>query len=214
QVILSVVRADLTKGVLQMLQAFEQLLEENPELFGGITLIDVCVPAAREMTIYRELERQIDECVGRINGRFGRLGYVPVQFLFQALPFEELVGLYAIADVMWITPLRDGLNLVAKEYVATRFKLAGHGVLVLSEFTGAAAELHGAILTNPHDRRNLVDAVLRALRLDEREARNLMTTLYNIVEYNDVDSWAQEFMQAARAVGVPTPPVRALPATA
>jgi len=206
QVILSVERLDFTKGVLQKLQAYEQLLDENPDLVGRITLIDVCVPAAREMTIYQELERQIDECVGRINGRFGKLGYTPVQFLFQPMPFEELVGLYAIADVMWITPLRDGLNLVAKEYVATRFKTAGHGVLVLSEFTGAAAELHGAILTNPHDQRNLVDAVLRALKLDEREARNLMTTLYNIIEYNDVDSWAQEFMEAARGACLPRQP--------
>ncbi len=197
QVILSVERLDFTKGVLEKLQAFELLLEENPDLVGHITLIDVCVPAAREMRIYDELARQIDECVGRINGCFGRIGYVPVQFLFQAQPFDELVALYAIADVMWITPLRDGLNLVAKEYVASRYKVDDKGILVLSEFTGAAAELHGAILTNPHDRRNLVDAVLSAINMDVREARHRMTTLYNIIEYNDVDSWAQEFMEAA-----------------
>jgi len=209
QVILSVERLDFTKGVLEKLHAFELLLEENPDLIGRITLVDVCVPAAREMRIYRELQSQIDESVGHINGRFGKLGYVPVQFLFQPQPFEELVGLYATADVMWITPLRDGLNLVAKEYVAARFKTVGEGVLVLSEFTGAAAELHGAILTNPHDPRSLVNSVLQGIRMDEREKRQRLTTLYNIIEYNDVDSWAQEFMEAA---SMPAPKPEPAPA--
>ncbi len=151
RLILAVERLDYTKGVLEKLKAYEVLLAENPELHGKVTLASICVPAAREMTVYDELQTQIEQAVGRINGRFARIGWTPVQFFFRSLPFDEVVAWYAMADVMWITPLRDGLNLVAKEFVATQGLLAGSGVLVLSEFAGAAAELKGAVLTNPHD---------------------------------------------------------------
>lgn len=143
KLILSVERLDYTKGILEKLNAYERLLADNPELIGKVTLVTVCVPAAKEMTIYDELQTQIEQAVGRINGRFARIGWTPLQFFFRSLPFEEVSAWYAMADVMWITPLRDGLNLVAKEFVAAQGLLDGRGVLVLSEFAGAAAELKG-----------------------------------------------------------------------
>ena len=151
KLVLSVERLDYTKGIPAKLQAFESMLEEHPELHGKVTLVTVCVPAAKEMTVYNELQSEIEQAVGRINGRYAQVGWTPVQFFFRTVPFDELVAYYSMADVMWITPLRDGLNLVAKEYVVTQGKTGGNGVLALSEFAGAAAEVKGAVLCNPHD---------------------------------------------------------------
>ncbi len=205
RLILAVERLDYTKGVLEKLLAYEQLLDNHPELQGNVTLASICVPAAREMTIYDELQGQIEQAVGRINGRFARIGWTPVQFFFRSLPFEEVVAWYARADIMWITPLRDGLNLVAKEFVATQGLLEdGHGVLVLSEFTGAAAELKGAVLTNPHDRTDLVQACYQALNMDPQEARARLRELFDIVTYNDIRRWGDEFLAAVTCSG-PSP---------
>src|SRR5690606_26909793 len=130
QLILSVERLDYTKGTLEKLVAFERLLEHNPSLQTKMTLIAICVPAAQEMKIYRDLQSQIERAVGRINGRYSRVGWTPVQFFFRAVPFEELVAYYAVADLMLDTPLRDGLNLVAKEYVAAQGITGSSGALV------------------------------------------------------------------------------------
>ncbi|WP_459615889.1 glucosylglycerol-phosphate synthase [Bordetella sp. 2513F-2] len=196
RIILSVERLDYTKGTLEKLQAFERMLEENPELQGKVSLVCVCVPAAREMTIYDDLQLQIEQVVGRINGRYSRVGWTPLHFYFRPLPFEEVVAWYAMADVMWITPLRDGLNLVAKEYVAVQGIVGGRGVLVLSEFAGAAAELKGALLTNPHDRDDLVRTCYLALNLSADEARARVRELFDIVSGHDVHRWGQEFLAA------------------
>ena len=196
RVILSVERLDFTKGILEKLLAYERLLQHHPELLGKVTLITVCVPAASEMTIYAELQTQIEQAVGRINGQFARVGWSPVQFFFRGFPFEELVAYYAMADVMWITPLRDGLNLVAKEYAATQGMTDGSGVLVLSEFAGAAAGLRGAVLANPHDPEELVNTCYLALNMGRSEARRRLRELYEVVRYNDIDHWGQEFLQA------------------
>lgn len=199
--ILSVERLDYTKGTLEKLVAFEKLLAERPELLGKVSLITVCVPAAKEMTIYETLRTEIEQAVGRINGRFSRVGWTPVQFFFRPLPFEEVVAYYAMADVMWITPLRDGLNLVAKEYVAVQGIRQGRGVLVLSEFAGAAAELHGAILTNPHDPCDMVEKCYYALNMHRGEAEGRLREQFDIVCHNDIARWGQEFLEAAQAVG-------------
>ncbi|MFC3606526.1 glucosylglycerol-phosphate synthase [Stutzerimonas tarimensis] len=196
RLILAVERLDYTKGVLEKLNAYEQLLANNPELIGKVTLASVCVPAAKEMTVYDELLAQIEQAVGRINGRFARIGWTPVQFFFRSLPFEEVVGWYAMADVMWITPLRDGLNLVAKEFVATQGMLDGDGVLVLSEFAGAAAELKGAVLTNPHDTADLVSSCYMALNMHKTEAKTRLRELFGITAYNDIRRWGDEFLAA------------------
>ncbi|NMG44291.1 glucosylglycerol-phosphate synthase [Aromatoleum toluvorans] len=196
RMILSVERLDYTKGTLEKLIAFERLLDEHPELQGEVSLLAVCVPAAKEMTIYDGLQTQIEQAVGRLNGRFSRVGWTPVQFFFRALPFDEVVAWYATADVMWITPLRDGLNLVSKEYVATQGILDGRGVLVLSEFAGAAAELHGAVLTNPHDGADLAAQLHHAITMDPAEAATRLRELFSIVEHNDIRRWGRDFLAA------------------
>ncbi|MYM65062.1 glucosylglycerol-phosphate synthase [Pseudomaricurvus sp. HS19] len=201
RVILSVERLDYTKGILPKLEAFELLLSRHPELIGEVTLVTICVPAAKEMSVYDELQTNIERTVGRINGRFARVGWTPVQFFFRAFPFEELVAYYAVADLMWITPLRDGLNLVAKEFVATQGLTGGNGVLVLSEFAGAAAELRGALLTNPHDPHDLVNTCFQALSMDYDEAKGRLREAFDVVRRYDIDSWGQEFLQMVEAFG-------------
>jgi glucosylglycerol-phosphate synthase len=198
--ILSVERLDYTKGTLEKLMAFEKMLEQYPEIRQKVTLITVCVPAASEMTIYRELQTQIEQAVGRINGRFSCVGWTPVQFFFRAIPFDELIAYYAVADVMWITPLRDGLNLVSKEYVATQGLIQGSGALVLSEFAGAAAELHGAILTNPHDINDLREKCYFAINIHRAEAESRLRELFDIVQHNDIRRWGEEFLASVNDV--------------
>ncbi|WP_022962194.1 glucosylglycerol-phosphate synthase [Halopseudomonas pelagia] len=198
RVVLSVERLDYTKGILAKLLAFEALLDAHPELIGKVSLLTICVPAAREMTIYETLLSQIEQAVGRINGRFSRVGWSPIQFFYRAFPFRDLIAYYLMADVMWITPLRDGLNLVAKEYVATQGLCKGRGVLVLSEFAGAAAELHGALLTNPHDPHDLRDTLYLGLTLGKAEREARVREMFGVVQYNDIKRWGDEFLQAVR----------------
>ncbi|MGE8501595.1 MAG: glucosylglycerol-phosphate synthase [Pseudomonas sp.] len=205
KLILSVERLDYTKGILEKLNAYERLLADNPELLGKVTLVTVCVPAAKEMTVYNELQSQIEQAVGRINGRFARIGWTPLQFFFRSLPFEEVSAWYAMADVMWITPLRDGLNLVAKEFVAAQGLLDGRGVLVLSEFAGAAAELKGALLTNPHDPADLAQTCYLALNLPKSEAQARLRELFDIVCYNDIRRWGEDFLAGVQIQEVPEP---------
>jgi trehalose-6-phosphate synthase len=204
KLILSVERLDYTKGTLERLLAYEKMLEDYPELHRKITHVCVCVPAASEMTVYDELKVQIEQIAGRINGRWAQVGWTPLQFFFRSLPFDEVVSYYAMADVMWITALRDGLNLVAKEYLATQGLTSGRGALVLSEFAGAAAELKGAVLTNPHDPADLVSACYTALNMGRAEAEARLRTLFDIIQYHDLQRWGDEFMAA-----VHLPPPRA-----
>lgn len=198
RVVLSVERLDYTKGILAKLLAFEALLDAHPELIGKVSLLTICVPAAREMTIYETLLSQIEQAVGRINGRFSRVGWTPVQFFYRAFPFRDLIAYYLMADVMWITPLRDGLNLVAKEYVATQGLCEGRGVLVLSEFAGAAAELHGALLTNPHDPHDMRDTLYLGLTLGRAEREARVREMFGVVQHNDIKRWGDEFLQAVK----------------
>ncbi|MDE2427670.1 MAG: glucosylglycerol-phosphate synthase [Burkholderiales bacterium] len=198
KLVLSIERLDYGKGILEKLLAFENLLEQESDLHGNVTLLMVCVPAAKEMTIYRSLQTQIDQAVGRINGRFSRLEWTPVRFFARALPFEEVVAHYAAADVMWITPLRDGLNLVAKEFIAAQGVHGGNGVLVLSEFAGAAAELKGALLTNPHDPVDLVNTLKLALSMTVEEREGRQRGLFEIVSHYDLARWGRDFLEAVR----------------
>jgi glucosylglycerol-phosphate synthase len=199
RLVLSVERLDYTKGTLEKIRAFGDLLERNPQLRGKVSLVVVCVPAAKEMTVYDELQLQIEQAVGRVNGQYAEVGWSPIRFFFRPLPFEEVVAWYAQADVMWITPLRDGLNLVCKEYVATQQQSGGRGVLVLSEFAGAAAELHGALLTNPHDPADLRERLRQALEMDPVERESRLRGLNEIVCHNDVERWGREFLEAVAA---------------
>ena len=199
KLVLSIERLDYTKGTLEKLGAFGQLLESRVELLGKVSLLVISVPAAREITVYSQLQTQIEQAVGRINGRYARLDWTPIRYFARALPYEEVIAHLAAADIMWITPLRDGLNLVAKEFVATQGLQGGKGVLVLSEFAGAAAELKGAVLTNPHDPADLSAALNLALSMSDEEAEGRLRQLYEIVSYHDVEQWAQDFLRAIAA---------------
>jgi glucosylglycerol-phosphate synthase len=196
KMVLSIERLDYGKGILEKLAAFESLLEADSDLLGKVTLVLVCVPAAKEMNVYRTLQVQIEQAVGRINGRHSRLDWTPVRFFSRSLAFEDVVSHYAAADVMWVTPLRDGMNLVAKEFVATHGLSDGDGVLLLSEFAGAAAELQGALLTNPHDARGMVESLRQALLMSREERIDRLRMMFGIVSRFDLARWGRDFLAA------------------
>ncbi|HSH46766.1 MAG TPA: glucosylglycerol-phosphate synthase [Longimicrobiales bacterium] len=194
--ILSIERLDYVKGPLEKLQAFEKLLDDHPELHGEITLLTVSTPPAPGMRVYRSTRERVDQAVGRINGRFSRVDWTPVRYFYRSLPYEEVVAHYAVTDVAWITPLRDGLNMVAKEYIAANSAMDGNGTLVLSEFAGASAELHGALLTNPYDPEQMADDLYQALMMPEKERRERMAVMHEIVDANNISYWGYEFLSA------------------
>ncbi|QYF96125.1 glucosylglycerol-phosphate synthase [Massilia sp. PAMC28688] len=203
--IISIERLDYVKGSLEKLAAFEKLLEEHPEYLGKVTLINIITPAAPGMEIYESLRLEVDRIVGRINGRFCTLEWVPVRYFYRSLPFEDVIAHYAACDVAWITPLRDGLNLVAKEFIATKKALSRSGVLILSEFAGAAVDLHGAVLTNPYDTNSMIASLNKALTMGADERAYRTTRMAAIITEHDVARWASDFEQAARRIPVPPP---------
>jgi len=194
--IVSIERLDYVKGSLEKLQAYERMLEQHPELLGKVTLLNIITPAASGMEIYDSLREELDRIVGRINGRFSTLDWVPVRYFYRSLPFEEVVAHYAACGIAWITPLRDGLNLVAKEYVATRHAAGRPGVLVLSEFAGAAVELHGALLVNPYDANAMSATLYQALTMGADEIAYRAGRMAMIVGEHDVARWGIDFLAA------------------
>jgi trehalose 6-phosphate synthase len=197
-VLLGVDRLDYTKGILHRLTAYGELLDEGRLEWPGSVLILVASPSRERVEQYRLLRDEIEVTVGRINGQHGELGSPPVQYLHQSYPKEEMAALYLAADVMLVTSLRDGMNLVAKEYVACRPDESG--ALVLSEFTGAADELAGAFLVNPHDIEGLKAAIVRAAAISPAEARRRMRSMRRRVRENDVAHWAASFLDALKGV--------------
>lgn len=199
--IVSIERLDYVKGSLEKLQAYERMLEQHPELLGKVSLLNIITPAASGMDIYDSLREDLDRIVGRINGRFSTLGWTPVRYFYRSLPFEEVVAHYAACDIAWITPLRDGLNLVAKEYVATRHATGRPGTLVLSEFAGAAVELHGALLVNPYDANAMSATLYHALTMGADEVAYRSGRMAAIVRDRDVARWGDDFLAALAASG-------------
>ncbi|PIL12416.1 glucosylglycerol-phosphate synthase [Puniceibacterium antarcticum] len=189
QLILSVGRTDYTKGGADQLLAFERLLQRRPDLVGNVRLLHVSVSANRNMSVYREIQEEIEQIAGRINGRFGSFTSTPVTLISRAIPFETLVAYYRAADVAWITPLADGMNLVAKEFAASRTD--GDGVLILSEFAGAAIELSSAVLTNPYSNRSMDHAIEMALEMPDEERHIRMKELRRMVAKYDTEAWAR-----------------------
>jgi len=192
-------RLDYTKGIFERLLAVERLLERYPAYRRRVRFTQVLVPSRERVAEYAELKRQIDETVGRINGRFSEPGWSPVRYLVRALPLEELAPLYRAADVALVTPLRDGMNLVAKEYVMAQAEC--DGVLILSEMAGAADELQEALVVNPFDIEAVADALHRALSMSEDERRARMSALRDRVRAHDVHAWVSGFLSAADAAG-------------
>jgi len=190
-------RLDYTKGIPRRLLAFEQLLRHHPELRERVTLIQVAVPSRTGVRAYQRFRRRVDAMIGRINGRFGSPGWTPVQYMYRSFTQAELVALYRSADVMLVTPVRDGMNLVAKEFVASR--VDGDGVLVLSEFAGAAAELAEAVQVNPFDVEDSARAYFTALTMPRHERRSRMRALRERVQACGVGRWASTFLDALQA---------------
>ncbi len=198
KLILSASRVDYTKGNEEMLLAYERLLEQQPRWHGEVELFLACVAAASGMRIYEDIQRSVEEIVGRINGRFGRIDWTPVRLSTRRTPYDEMVAWFSQADVCWITPLRDGLNLVAKEYVAARGGKTG--VLVLSEFTGTSVELEDALLTNPYSHRSMDQAISAALNMPEQEQRRRMNSMAQVVEEFTVQHWAAQQLGTLRSL--------------
>ena len=202
-IMLGVDRLDYTKGIRHRIKAFGELLHEGRLSVEDATLVQVASPSRERVETYRQLRDEIELQVGRLNGDYSTLGHQAVAYLHHGYPREEMVALYLAADVMLVTALRDGMNLVAKEYVACRFD--GDGVLLLSEFTGASDELRQAILVNPHDIEGLKDAIIEATQMPKRERARRMRALRKRVRDNDVANWSATFLKTLTGVGKITP---------
>jgi len=192
KVLLAVDRLDYTKGVPERLRAYAHLLRTTPELRERVVLIQIAVPTRERIDTYQELRTEVNRLVGEINGQLGTPGWIPVVYINRSIERSELVALYKLADVAWVGSLRDGMNLVAKEYVAC--KPRGDGVLVLSEFAGAAAEMGEALLINPYDEERTAATVNRAIAMDPQERNLRMMALHHRVVRNDVFHWGKRFL--------------------
>lgn len=194
QYVLSIERTDYTKGPIEKLKAFERFLEDYPHLRDKVSLIMVCTPAAKGMKIYEEISQDIAYHVGLINGRYGTYSWTPIHYINRMVPFEDVIAYYKAADVAWVTPLRDGLNLVAKEYVMAKHASDISGALVLSEFAGAAVELHGAFLVNPYDLNDMSKTLHKALTATNGDKKARIRRMAEIIETHDVNAWGQDFL--------------------
>jgi trehalose 6-phosphate synthase/phosphatase len=202
KLVLSVDRLDYTKGIPERLRTFRRLLQGTPGWRGRVTLVQVAVPSRERVPAYAELRREVAELVGDLNGDLGTPEWQPVVYLRRSIDRAELAALYAAADVAWVGPLRDGMNLVAKEYVACQHDR--DGVLVLSEFAGAAQELGEALRINPYDEVGTAATVLRALEMDPASRAERMAALNERVRRNDAVAWAERFIQGLRDVSAST----------
>jgi trehalose 6-phosphate synthase/phosphatase len=191
RMILSVDRLDYTKGIPQRLEAFSAFLEANPRFKRRVILVLLVVPSRTRVEQYVQLKRQVDRLVGEINGRYGTIGWMPIWYLYRSLPFHSLAALYSLADVALVTPLRDGMNLVAKEYIAS--KSDGRGVLILSETAGSAQELGEAIIINANNREEIIQALVTALEMPEQEQIERNRAMQKRLQRYTVVRWAEEF---------------------
>jgi len=194
RVVLGVDRLDYTKGIEHRLKAYRELLADGTIKVPDTVMVQVAAPSRERVEHYRMLRDKVEREVGRINGEFGRVGVPAVHYLNQSFDRPEVAALYRAADVMAVTPLRDGMNLVAKEYVAARVDAGG--TLVLSEFTGAAAELPDAYRVNPHDLDGLKDALIRALAANPAQSKGRMRAMRRHVRAHDVRAWARTYLKA------------------
>ncbi len=202
QVVLGVDRLDYTKGIVERLRAVEQLLEQRPEVRDRMVFVQVAVPSRDDVREYRELRGAVEQIVGRINGRFTAPGQdVPVHYLYRGLPPQRLAAYYAVADVLMVTPLVDGMNLVAKEYVTVQHARRQAGALVLSEFTGAALEMREAMLCNPFDVDGLTTVLERALHASPDERRKALTAMARRIITHDVHAWVTDQIASIEQTG-------------
>jgi len=192
--LLGVDRLDYTKGIGHRLKAYEELLRDKAIAAPRTTLVQVASPSRERVNTYRKLRTEVEATVGRINGEFSAIGEPAVHYLHQSYPRAEMAALFLAADVMLVTPLRDGMNLVAKEYVSCRYDLGG--ALVLSEFTGAWNELRQAFVCNPHDIEGLKQTIMAAIEAPKDQRRRRMKALRRRVADHDVQRWASRYLEA------------------
>lgn len=193
KVVLSIDRLDYTKAIIKRLQGYELFLQKNPQWHRKVILVLVVVPSRIDVEHYQQMKKQIDEFVGKVNGQFGGVDWTPILYQYKFLPFNPLVALYAVSDVALITPVRDGMNLIAKEYVAT--KTDKTGVLILSEMTGAAKELGEAIIINPNNIQEIADALKEALEMPKEKQVKRNEIMQNRLKRYDVVRWADDFIR-------------------
>jgi trehalose 6-phosphate synthase len=196
QLVLGVDRLDYTKGIPERFLAFERALEKYPELIKRVSLLQVVVPSRTLVPDYADLKEQLDQLAGRINARFGQPEWLPIHYVFRCLKRVQLLARYRTSEIALITPLRDGMNLVAKEYCAS--SVENNGVLILSEFAGAADQLgKHALLVNPYDTDGTADAIYQAFTMDPEERRQRMTNLRSEIRRNDVHRWLRRFVESS-----------------
>jgi trehalose 6-phosphate synthase/phosphatase len=198
RMVLSIDRLDYTKGILNRLQGFQRFLEEHAEWRGKVVLALVIVPSRIGVERYQETREQIERIVGHINGKFGRIDWTPVTYQYRSIPFPTMIAMYNASDVALITPLRDGMNLIAKEYVAARDGTCG--VLILSEFAGAVKELGEAVVINPNSREEIADALKEALEMPQEEQQRRMEPMQERLRRYNVESWAKDFIHELHAI--------------
>ncbi|MDD2512461.1 MAG: bifunctional alpha,alpha-trehalose-phosphate synthase (UDP-forming)/trehalose-phosphatase [Proteiniphilum sp.] len=197
-VILSVDRLDYSKGILHRIDGFDQFLQNNPAYHEKVSLAMIVVPSRDNVEMYAELKNKIDQAIGEINGKYSKLGWNPIYYFYRSFSFEELIAMYDIADIALVTPLRDGMNLVAKEYLAAK---GDHtGVLILSEMAGAAIELQDALIINPNDKNEIEQAIVQALTMPEAEKRERMTKMQKQISSHTVKRWANDFVQELQGI--------------
>ncbi len=191
---LSIDRLDYTKGIAKRLNAFEYFLNKYPQYKEKVRLIILAVPSRSNVPQYQLLKKEVDELVGRINGEFSTVSWTPIWYFYRSMPFENLIDLYTSSDIAWLTPIRDGMNLVAKEYIATRTDQTG--VLILSEMAGSAYEMNEALLINPNNFEQIADALYKAINMPEEEQKSRNKILQKRLARYNVEKWANDFMQA------------------
>lgn len=206
KIIVSIGRVDYAKGTREMLLAYERLMKRRPELHGKVKLLVTAVAAADGMRAYKKAQQSIEQLVGRINGHYGTLSWQPILLSTTPMPFADTLCYYRAADIAWITPLRDGLNLVAKEFIAAHVNESG--VLVLSEFAGAAVELQDAVLVNPYSLAQMDAALDRALDMPVAEQRARMQRMDALIDRYDIGHWTRHVLGRFRQLDAPAEAVR------
>jgi len=194
KLVLSIDRLDYTKGIANRLEAFEYFLEKYPEFKEKVTLVMLAVPSRTAVQQYQQMKSEVDELVGKINGKFSTINWTPVWYFYRSFPFDTLIDLYTSCDIGLLTPIRDGMNLVAKEFVAS--KVDNKGVLILSEMAGAAKELGEAIIINPNNYEAIADALKEAVVMPEDEQKERMISMKKRLERYNVGKWATDFVES------------------
>lgn len=193
KIIVGVDRLDYIKGVPQKLHAFEIFLEQHPEWIGKVILVQVAVPSRGDVEEYQNLRANVNELIGRINGKFGTVEFVPIHFLHKSVTFEELISLYSLSDVCLVSSTRDGMNLVSYEYIACQQK--NKGSLILSEFAGAAQSLNGALIVNPWNIDELADAIHEGLTISEEKKTGNFNKMFNYISKYTASYWGENFVK-------------------